>query len=75
LGPTLPRSATARSDDEEDDYSDDDVGPMPLPPAYTSSLHEEQDGVREFIEREKRRKQAVEVRTPKQNYALWLSTA
>lgn len=56
-GPTLPSMAPR---DEEDD-DDDDVGPMPLPSAYLNSLQEEQDGVTEFLEREKRRKEAIEV--------------
>lgn len=56
LGPSLP-SAVQNSYDDSDD---DDVGPMPLP-AYLSSQHQEKSGVEEFLEREKRRKQAMEV--------------
>ena len=59
LGPTLP-SMTSRDEADEDE---DDVGPMPLPSAYLNSLQEEEkDGVTEFLEREQRRKKAIEVR-------------
>jgi hypothetical protein len=57
-GPTLPSAAVPNDYDEDDE---DDIGPMPLPPAY-SNLHQEEDGVAEFLEREKRRKKAIEVR-------------
>lgn len=56
LGPSLPSAAQNSYDDSDDD----DVGPMPLP-AYLSSQHQEKSGVEEFLEREKRRKQAMEV--------------
>lgn len=42
-----------------DDDSDDDIGPMPLPPGVS---FEEEDGVREFMEREERRRKQIEVR-------------
>jgi hypothetical protein len=58
VGPTMP---SMRPRDDDDDSDDDDVGPMPLPSAYSNSQHEEQDGVSEFLEREKRRKEAIEV--------------
>ena len=58
LGPSFP-SAVQNSYDDSDD--DDDVGPMPLP-AYLSSQQQEKSGVEEFLEREKRRKQAMEAR-------------
>ncbi|KAG9080410.1 hypothetical protein FRC06_006621 [Ceratobasidium sp. 370] len=53
IGPTLPLRPPPDSD------SDDDYGPMPLP-AGTGSSHDDNDGVREFIEREKRREQQIE---------------
>jgi len=56
LGPSLPSVAQNSYDDSDDD----DVGPMPLP-AYLSSQQEEKSAVDEFLEREKRRKQAIEV--------------
>ena len=59
LGPSLPSVTQNSYDDSEDE--DDDVGPMPLP-AYLSSQQEEKSAVEEFLEREKRRQQAIEVR-------------
>ncbi|KAG8745450.1 hypothetical protein FRC10_007993 [Ceratobasidium sp. 414] len=53
IGPTFPSRPPPDSD------SDDDYGPMPLPDGAGSS-HDENDGVREFIEREKRREQQIE---------------
>lgn len=58
LGPSLPSVAQNNYYDSGDD--DDDVGPMPLP-AYLSS-QQEKSAVEEFLEREKRRQQAIEVR-------------
>ncbi|KAF9649083.1 hypothetical protein BDM02DRAFT_3114437 [Thelephora ganbajun] len=55
LGPSLP-SATQNSYDDSDD---EDVGPMPLP-AHLSSRQQEKSAVEEFLEREKRRQQAME---------------
>lgn len=57
LGPSLPSAAR----DSYDDSDDDDVGPMPLP-AHLSSQQEEKSAVEEFLEREKRRQKALEVR-------------
>jgi len=57
LGPSLPSAAQYSYDDSDDD----DVGPMPLP-AHLSSQHQGKSAVEEFLEREKRRKQAMEVR-------------
>ena len=59
LGPSLPSVAQSSHDDSDDD--DDDVGPMPLP-SYLSSQQLEKSAVEEFLEREKRRQQALEVR-------------
>lgn len=57
LGPSLPSVAQ-----HDYDYSDDeDVGPMPLP-AHLSYRQQEKSAVEEFLEREKRRQQAIEVR-------------
>ncbi|KAG8712899.1 hypothetical protein FRC08_013949 [Ceratobasidium sp. 394] len=53
IGPTFPSRPPPDSD------SDDDYGPMPLP-AGAEPSHDENDGVREFIEREKRREQQIE---------------
>ncbi|KAI0318013.1 hypothetical protein OF83DRAFT_1163657 [Amylostereum chailletii] len=52
IGPSLGPQRT-----DYDDDSDDDVGPAPLPSGYK---HQEQDAVREFIEREEKRRKAVE---------------
>ena len=57
LGPSLPSAAQNSYDDSDDD----DVGPMPLP-AHLNSQQEEKSAVEEFLEREKRRQQAIEVR-------------
>ncbi|KAG9098224.1 hypothetical protein FRC07_010677, partial [Ceratobasidium sp. 392] len=53
IGPTFPSRPPPDSD------SDDDYGPMPLPAGVDSS-YDENDGVREFMEREKRREQQIE---------------
>ncbi|KAF9779739.1 hypothetical protein BJ322DRAFT_1101622 [Thelephora terrestris] len=55
LGPSLPLGSGHSYDDSEDE----DVGPMPLP-AHLSSQHQEKSAVEEFLEREKRRQQALE---------------
>ena len=60
LGPSFP-SVAQNSYDDSDDDDDDDVGPMPLP-AHLGSQQHEKSGVEEFLEREKRRQQAMEVR-------------
>ncbi|KAF8603148.1 hypothetical protein BDV93DRAFT_523512 [Ceratobasidium sp. AG-I] len=52
IGPTFPTRPPPDSD------SDDDYGPMPLPAGV--SVDNDEDGVREFIEREKRREQQIE---------------
>ena len=57
LGPSLPSAAHNSSYDDSDD---DDVGPMPLP-AHLGSQQQEKSAVEEFLEREKRRQQAIEV--------------
>lgn len=53
LGPALGPTPYA------DDDSDDDIGPAPLPSGY---VYKERDAVKEFQEREERRKKAIEVR-------------
>ena len=58
LGPSFPPATQNDYDDSDDD---DDVGPMPLP-AHLRSQQEEKSAVEEFLEREKRRQQALEVR-------------
>jgi hypothetical protein len=45
--------------DVDSEDSDDDVGPVPLPDGIS---FEEENGVREFMEREERRRKQVEVR-------------
>ena len=67
LGPSLP-SAVQNSYDDSDD---EDVGPMPLP-AHLSSRQQEKSAVEEFLEREKRRQQALEVRNTKSLFISWL---
>lgn len=44
---------------EEEEESDDEVGPVPLPQGV---VLEEEDGVREFLEKEEQRRKAIEVR-------------
>ena len=56
LGPSLPSAVQNGYDDSDDE----DLGPMPLP-AYLSSQQQEKSVVEEFLEREKRRQQAMEV--------------
>lgn len=58
LGPSLPSGVENSYDGDSDD---EDVGPMPLP-AHLSALQQEKSAVEEFLEREKRRQQALEVR-------------
>ncbi|KAF9007939.1 hypothetical protein BDQ17DRAFT_1350292 [Cyathus striatus] len=59
MGPTLPSYAPTYDPntyyEQEDD--DDDVGPKPLP---AGMQHQETDAVKEFIEREERRKKQLE---------------
>jgi len=64
VGPTLPSYAptydpTTYHDDEEDDDDDDD-GPKPLP---AGMQHQQTDAVKEFIEREEKRRKLAEVCT------------
>lgn len=56
-GPSFP-SVLPRSH-YDDDGSDEDVGPMPLPGGV---VLEEKDGVTEFLEKEERRRKQIEVR-------------
>lgn len=65
-GPTLSSQSKLRSthpqlqrEDEED--SDDDYGPQPLPQGV---VLEQNEGVREFLEKEERRRKQIEVRRP-----------
>ncbi|KAJ1310718.1 hypothetical protein OPQ81_009241 [Rhizoctonia solani] len=53
LGPTLPSRPPP-----EDSESDDDYGPMPLPEGASSN--EDNDGVKEFLERERKREENIE---------------
>lgn len=67
LGPPLPLAAQNSYDDSDDD----EVGPMPLP-AHLSSRQQEKSAVEEFLEKEKRRQQAMEVRNIKSLLISWL---
>lgn len=59
VGPTFPSSLANRYDRyHEDEESDEDVGPMPLPEGV---VLEEKDGVQEFLEKEERRRKQIEV--------------
>ena len=64
VGPSLPQhhninqNHDRRYGDDADEDSDVDVGPMPLPAGIS---FEEEDGVREFMEREERRRKQIEV--------------
>ena len=65
LGPSLPPATsgrpTASTDehhpDDDSESDDDDIGPKPLPSHFSSYAS---DGVREFLERENRRRQLAE---------------
>jgi hypothetical protein len=57
IGPSYPPHYGLRIQDDSDD-SDDDVGPKPLPTGMSSGIT---DGVREFMEKEERRRKQVEV--------------
>jgi hypothetical protein len=67
VGPSLPQSYNKDQnfdqrrygDDADEEDSDDEVGPVPLPEGIS---FEEEDGVREFMEREERRRKQIEVR-------------
>jgi len=66
VGPSFPEPHKNQNHDrrrygddaDEDSEDDDDVGPMPLPAGIS---FEEEDGVREFMEREERRRKQIEV--------------
>jgi ribosomal protein L12E/L44/L45/RPP1/RPP2 len=62
IGPT--RGPVRREEEEEESESEDDdeIGPAPLPPMGSSSLHAREDAVTEFMQKEAQRRQAVEVR-------------
>ncbi|EGN92959.1 hypothetical protein SERLA73DRAFT_190333 [Serpula lacrymans var. lacrymans S7.3] len=67
VGPSLPPSHPSysihRSHEQsytQDSDSDSDIGPRPLPSTYGSGHSSVGDGVREFIEREERRRKLVE---------------
>lgn len=60
IGPSFPGPSSRLG---YNDDSDDDYGPMPLP-AGVRAEEEAGSGVREFIEREERRKKDLEVCTP-----------
>lgn len=59
VGPSIPTHLPPSLSQEQYD-SDDDYGPMPLP-AGSRSADDAGSGVREFIEREERRRKEVEV--------------
>lgn len=66
LGPSLPSAVQGSYDDSDDD----DVGPMPLPAHLNQQ--QEKSAVEEFLEKEKRRKQALEVRDHQVSANFWL---
>src|SRR5882757_1679939 len=65
VGPTFPSYAPTYDpatyhdgEDEDDDDDDDDFGPKPLP---AGMQHQQTDAVKEFIEREEKRRKLAEV--------------
>jgi len=56
--PSLPSRLPRNVNDE--DVDDDDYGPMPLPESASVSHDEDGDGVRDFLEKEERRKKNIE---------------
>ena len=61
IGPSLPRygpTYNSSSGGIEDDDSDDDIGPKPLP---AGMHHEETDAVKEFLASEEKRRKLAEV--------------
>ena len=61
-GPMLPLlPGHLRRNANDDDVDDDDYGPMPLPESASVSHDEDGDGVRDFLEKEERRKKNLEV--------------
>jgi hypothetical protein len=58
-GPALVPSSYDSRHYSDDDDDDDDVGPKPLPPGMR---HVETDAVREFMEKEEKRRKELEVR-------------
>ncbi|KAJ3530453.1 hypothetical protein NMY22_g8562 [Coprinellus aureogranulatus] len=69
VGPTLPNYGPTYNPDtygnvEDEEDSDDDVGPKPLP---AGMKHEESNAVKEFIEREERMRKAREEAAKEKN--------
>ena len=69
VGPTFPTYAptydpTTYHNNEDDDDDDDDFGPKPLP---AGMQHQQTDAVKEFIEREEKRRKLAEVCANAQN--------
>lgn len=60
IGPSIPTRNSLPSHLQEQYDPDDDYGPMPLP-AGSRAAYDTDSGVREFIEREERRKKELEV--------------
>ena len=52
VGPALPPSLARSREAEDEEDSDDDYGPQPLPAGI---VLEENEGVREFLEKEERK--------------------
>ena len=73
VGPTLPTYAPTYDPttyhNGEDDDDDDDFGPKPLP---AGMQHQQTDAVKEFIEREKKRRKLAEVCTKHSFYNLFI---
>ena len=71
VGPTFPTYAptydptTYHNNEDEDDDDDDDFGPKPLP---AGMQHQQTDAVKEFIEREEKRRKLAEVCTKRTKF-------
>lgn len=70
-GPTLPPHMRGRQYGASFEDDDDDYGPKPLPAGV---VVQESDGVREFLEKEERRRKQVEVRAPSLSPQSWLES-
>ena len=60
IGPSFP-PGIGPSSYQDEDSDDDDIGPKPLPASLQAQQSGQSDAVREFLEREEKRKKAVEV--------------
>lgn len=60
VGPTLPGHDRLNDSDDDKDDDDDDYGPMPMP-AEATEADRVNEGVREFLEKEEKRRKEIEV--------------